>query len=76
MRPWGDLKPAHRIAVFDVLDAPPPAHLPRLGEAEEVVRITHVVSQTDIIAFLLFQAQDGALGCVRGRGSCVAAALH
>jgi hypothetical protein len=63
MRPWGDLKPSHRIAVFDVVDSPP-SHLPRIGGAAEAIKITHVLSQTDIVAFLLFQAQEGQLGCV------------
>ena len=63
MRPWGDLKPSHRIAVFDLVDEPPPGALPRIGGQPERITITHVVSQTDLVAFLLFQAQEGNLGC-------------
>ena len=69
MRPWGDLKPSHRIAVFDVIDAPTPLtgsqlEAPGTLGPQEVLKVTHVVSQTDMIAFLLFQAQEGNLGCV------------
>ena len=57
-----DLKPAHRIAVFDVEEQPTLGSGARVGGTIEAVKITAVVSQTDIIAFLLFQAQEGHLG--------------
>jgi len=62
MRPWGDLRPAHRIAVFDVEEQPTIGSGARVGGSIEAVKITAVVSQTDLIAFLLFQAQSGRLG--------------
>jgi hypothetical protein len=78
MRPWGDLKPSHRIAVFDVIDAPTPLtgsqQAPGTLGSQEVLKITHVVSQTDMVAFLLFQAQEGNLGCVVCARVCDAAA--
>ena len=62
MRPWGDLKPSHRIAVFDVEEQATVGSGARVDGSIEAVKMTAVVSQTDIIAFLLFQAQEGHLG--------------
>jgi hypothetical protein len=62
MRPWGDIRPSHRIAVFDVQEEPTPGSGARVGGTVEAVQIQAVVSQTDIIAFLLYQMQAGHLG--------------
>ena len=72
MRPWGDLKPSHRIAVFDLQETRLPAGTPApLVGVPETVKITDVVSQTDLVAFLLFQAQEGHLGCAHRWQLCV-----
>ena len=62
-----DLKPSHRIAVFDVEEQPTLGSGARVGGTIEAVKITAVVSQTDIVAFLLFQAQEGHLGPLPSR---------
>jgi hypothetical protein len=62
MRPWGDIRPSHRIAVFDVQEEPTLGSGARVGGTVEAVQIQAVVSQTDIIAFLLYQMQAGHLG--------------
>lgn len=57
VHPGAELMPSHRCAVFDVSDG---------GEGEQGARdtlhFTHIVSQSDIISFLLFHAQRGELG--------------
>lgn len=67
------LVPCHRIAVFDVMSkdtggagqergddqaAAPPFE----SDAPTVLRITAVISQSDMVTFLLFNAQQGNLG--------------
>ena len=48
------LVPCHRIAVFDVAETS--------ADAPSVLRISTIVSQSDIISFLLFHARSGKLG--------------
>ena len=48
------LVPCHRIAVFDVAETS--------ADAQSVLRISTIVSQSDIISFLLFHARSGKLG--------------
>jgi hypothetical protein len=48
------LVPCHRIAVFDVANTS--------ADAPSVLRISTIVSQSDIISFLLFHARSGKMG--------------
>jgi CBS domain-containing protein len=51
------LRPLHRVAVFDTAPAADGAE----GEAAGL-RVTHIVAQSDLVAFLLFHSQAGKLG--------------
>ena len=52
------LVPCHRIAVFDVAET--------TADAPSVLRISTIVSQSDIISFLLYHARAGKLGDLAG----------
>jgi len=56
------LVPCHRIAVFDVFNKSNAQQQPFDSDAPTVLRITAVISQSDICTFLLWQARQGSLG--------------